>query len=161
MKRRPIRIFVSYSHLDRDWFKELQPLLMFDSQPTRLAYAWHDNELKAGDRWDDDIRRELAQMDVFVCLVSYFFRASRYISEVEKPAALEREKERKTVIVPLFLTQMDERDVEEFKPFNPLPVWGKSWLCYKMDGDLRLAHKPIRTGLLDVIEKINASPPGK
>jgi hypothetical protein len=100
-------------------------------------------------------------MDVFVCLVSYYFRASRYISEVEKLAALEREKQRKTVIVPLFLTQMDDRDVDEFKPFNPLPAWGKSWLCYKTDGDLRLAHKPIRTGLLDVIEKINATPATK
>jgi TIR domain len=161
MKRRPIRIFVSYSHVDRDWFKELQPLLVFDSRPTRLAYAWHDNELKAGDRWDDDIRKELAEMDVFVCLLSYYFRASRYISDVEKPAALEREKQRKTVIVPLFLTPMDERDYEEFKPFSPLPAYKKSWLCYKTDGDLRLAHKPIRTGLLDVIEKINAAPATK
>jgi hypothetical protein len=42
-----------------------------------------------------------------------------------------------------------------------LPAWGKSWLRYKSDGDLRLAHKPIRTGLLDVIEKVNASTAAK
>jgi TIR domain len=153
MKRRPIRIFVSYSHQDYRWFKRLQPLLIFDGHPTLLAYAWHDNELKAGDRWDDEIRGELAQMEVFVCLLSNHFTSSRYISDVEKPTALEREKERKTVIVPVLVTPMDDRDVAEFKRFNPLPAYGKSWLSYR---NSMLAHKPIRTGLLDVIEKLNA-----
>jgi hypothetical protein len=153
MKRRPIRIFVSYSHLDYKWFKRLQPLLIFDGHPTHLVYAWHDNELTAGDRWDDEIRKELAQMDVFVCLLSVHFKASPYIRDVEKAAALEREKDRKTVIVPILLTQMDDRDLVEFKRFNPLPEWGKSWLSYR---NSMLAHKPIRTGLLDVIEKVGA-----
>jgi hypothetical protein len=156
MKPKAIRIFVSYSHEDRDWFKRLRPLLVFDRQPTQLAYVWHDNELKAGDRWDGEIRKELEVMDVFLCLLSYNFRASGYIRSVEKPAALKREKQGKTIIVPLILNKMDDRDIEEFKPFNPLPEWGKSWLCYKAEGDLSLAHKPIRTGLLDVVEKINS-----
>ena len=44
-------------------------------------------------------------------------------------------------------------DLVEFKRFNPLPEWGKSWLSYR---NSMLAHKPIRTGLLDVIEKVGA-----
>ncbi len=93
-------------------------------------------------------------MDVFVCLLSYPFLASSYIREVEKPLALAREKQRKTVIVPLFLNKMDERDIKDFKPFHPLPEFGKSLLCYE---NVRLAHKPIRTGLLDALEKVKSN----
>src|SRR5688500_3244565 len=108
---RPVRFFVSYSHLDRDWFGKLLPLLSF-RQLTTLAHVWHDHELKAGDRWDDEIREALEEMDVFLCLVSNHFLASAYITNVEMKAALRREKEGKTVIVPLLLCDMDERDIK-------------------------------------------------
>jgi hypothetical protein len=157
MKRRlrTIHLFVSYSHLDLDWFRKLRPLLKFKT-PTEAAYVWHDHELKAGDRWDDEIRAALDRMDVFLCLVSSHFLASDYITDVEMSAALQREKAGKTIIVPLILCEMDERDIEHLKPFNPLPAWGRSWRSYELNGGHTMdAHKPIRTGLLDVMEKAN------
>jgi hypothetical protein len=157
-----VSIFISYSHLDREWFQRLRPLLVFDDHPTRLAHVWHDNELKAGDRWDKEIRNALAGMDVFVCLLSYNFRASAYIRDIEKPAALKREKQKKTIILPLQLIKMDDRDMEDFKPFNPLPEWGKSWYCYRDPaGEYHAASKPIRTGLLDAVERVIKSRPSK
>ena len=155
MMPEPIRIFVSYSHKDRAWFKRLQPLFMFDNQPTHLAYAWHDNELNAGDRWHDEICKELDRKDVFLCLLSHHFTVSRYIKDVEKRAALSRQERGESTIVRLYLEDMNPRDITDFKPFQSLPEHGKSWLCYKLDGSFRLAHKPIRTGLLNVIEIIN------
>ncbi|MEK6260574.1 MAG: toll/interleukin-1 receptor domain-containing protein [Planctomycetota bacterium] len=150
-----IRLFVSYSHLDRKWFKKLRPLLKFRDSTTTSAEFWHDNELKAGERWDKEIRDELEQMDVFLCLVSYHFLQSDYISEVEMKTALTREKAHKTIIVPLIICDMDERDIKHLKPFNPLPAWGRSWRSFEMNGGRTMdAHKPIRTGLLDVIEKV-------
>jgi hypothetical protein len=150
-----VRFFVSYSHLDREWFGKLRPLLKFNT-PTRLAHVWHDHELRAGDRWDDEIRKELEQMDVFLCLLSNHFLASDYIIQVEVKAAFKREKLGHTIIVPLLLCDMDERDIGEFKPFNPLPAWGRSWRSYERTngGHTMDAHKPIRTGLLDVLEKV-------
>ncbi|MEM8874184.1 MAG: toll/interleukin-1 receptor domain-containing protein [Planctomycetota bacterium] len=146
---------MSYSHRDRDWFQRLRPLLEFDQLPTRTVHAWHDNELHAGDRWDDEIRTELEAMDVFVCLLSYNFKSSTYIKTVEQPAAFKREKLKKTIIIPLLLIKMDDRDIQDYKPFNPLPAWGKSWLCYKEEGgELDMALKPIRTGLLDAVERV-------
>jgi TIR domain len=156
MKRRPrhIHLFVSYSHLDREWFSKLRPLLKFQA-PIATAHVWHDHELKPGDRWDDEIQAELSQMDVFLCLVSNHFLASDYITDVELETALAREKAKKTIIVPLILCDMDERDIAHLKPFNPLPAWGRSWRSYEMNGGHTIdAHKPIRTGLLDVIEKV-------
>lgn len=148
----PVRLFVSYSHKDSRWFQKLRPLLIFDGTPSvEHVHAWHDNELKAGDRWDDEIRSELAQMDIFLCLVSYQMRASSYIVDVEKKEALNREKAGQTIIVPLMICDMADADIADLKPFNPLPAWGRSWRSYKSQMD---AHKPIRVGLLDAVEKV-------
>jgi TIR domain/C-terminal of Roc, COR, domain len=114
---------VSYSHLDREWFAKLQPLLKFRLSVV-TASVWPDHELKAGDRWHDEIRAELDRMDVFLCLVSNHFLASDYITKVEMAAAFNREKAGKTTIVPLLLCDMDERDIQHLKPFNPLPALG-------------------------------------
>jgi hypothetical protein len=154
MKRTPpIRIFVSYSHSDRNWFEKLRPLLKF-SPPAEVAHVWHDQELKAGDQWEKEIRSELAQMDIFLCMVSYNFLASDFIGDVEMTKAIERERESKTIIVPLFICDMAERDVGHLKPFNPLPAWGRSWRSYEKDGGHTMdAHKPIRDGLWEAIDK--------
>ncbi|MCR4318009.1 MAG: toll/interleukin-1 receptor domain-containing protein [Planctomycetes bacterium] len=153
---RKIRLFVSYSHLDRRWFEKLRPLLVFTSTPIFMVHVWHDNELVAGHRWDDEIRDELDRMDIFLCLVSSHFLASEYIRKVELPVALERERNGKTSIVPLLICDMDERDIQHLKPFGPLPAWGRSWRSFEQNGgDTMDAHKPIRKGLLDVIDSIS------
>src|SRR5690349_5740633 len=102
---RPINLFVSYSHLDREWFAKLQPLLKFKS-PTHVAHLWHDQHLQPGVPWLDEIRSALDRMDVFVCLVSSHFVASDFINEVEVEVALRRAAERKCVIVPLLICDM-------------------------------------------------------
>ena len=154
MKRtRRIRIFVSYSHVDKDWFAKLRPLLKFN-RPADVVHAWHDQELQAGDRWEKEIRAELAQMDIFLCLVSYNFLASSFISDVEMKDAMKREKQDETIILPLYICDMEDRDIKHLKPFNPLPEWGRSWRSYEIGGGHTMdAHKPIRTGLWEAIEK--------
>lgn len=147
-----IRIFVSYSHLDRDWFAKLQPLLKFRQQPS-IAYVWHDQELKAGDRWVAEIKAELEQMDIFLCLVSYYLLASDFICDVELKEAIDREKQGRTIIVPLLICDMAEEDIEELRSFNPLPEWGRSWRSYERgNGHTMDAHRPIRKGLWEVID---------
>lgn len=153
-RQEPIQIFVSYSHLDREWFRKLEPLLKF--QPAaQLAHVWHDNELKAGDRWDQEIKKALDRMDIFLCLLSYHFLASDYILEVEEKQAFRREKGSQTVIVPLMICDMDEADITKYKPFNPLPAWGRSWRSFEQNGGHSIdAHMPIRKGLREAIEKV-------
>jgi TIR domain-containing protein len=148
----PVHIFVSYSHVDKEWFGKLRPLLKFNTPMD--VHVWHDEESKAGDRWEKEILAELQEMDVFLCLVSYNFLASQYITDVEMKEALQREGQHKTVIVPLLICDMADRDIEHLKPFNPLPAWNRSWRSYEMNGGNTMdAHKPIRTGLWQAIEK--------
>lgn len=154
-KTKPVELFVSYSHVNAAWFGKLRPLLKFRT-PTNLAHVWHDQELKAGDRWDDDIQAALKAMDIFVCLVSYEFLASGYIMDIELKEALRREKKKEVAIVPILLYETNLKvECPELNNFNPLPAWDKCWRDYERDGGhYQDAHKPIRDGLREAIDKI-------
>jgi len=153
-KARPVRMFVSYSHEEAAWCKRLLPVLRVKANVDTLQ-LWHDTELKAGNRWDKEIRTELEQMDIFLCLVSYQFLASGYIQEVELPRARARHKKGEIEVVPVVLYRMDdlEHDCEFLYQLNPLPEWGKSWRDFEKDGDWKDALYPIGKGVKQAIEK--------
>ena len=124
---RKVRLFVSYSHEDAVWLKRLMPVLKVKAGVQNVK-PWHDAEIKAGGRWDPEIRSELAQMDVFLCLVSFQFLASDYIQNVELPAAQERYSRGEIDVIPVLLWQMDlKEDCQFLHQFNPLPGWGEHW----------------------------------
>jgi hypothetical protein len=109
----PVRMFVSYSHENAAWCKRLLPVLRVKANVDTLQ-PWHDTELKAGDRWDKEIRAELDQMDIFLCLVSYQFLASGYIQNVELPRAKARHENGEIEVVPVVLYPMDLKHDCEF-----------------------------------------------
>ncbi len=156
-KSQSVELFVSYSHINAAWFDRLRPVLKFGRCRDK-AFAWNDQEMKAGDRWDKEIREALERMDVFVCLVSFEFLASGYIKDVELKRALAREKKNEVEIVPIVLYPMDlKEDCPKLNAFNPLPGWGKCWLDYEQEsGHYNTAHKTIREGSLQDIDKVRA-----
>ena len=85
----PLRVFVSYSHNDKTWFKRFSPVLELEAA-CGTVHPWHDTEIVAGGDWDKEIRRELDEMHMFVCLVSVDFLTSAYIRDVELARAIER-----------------------------------------------------------------------
>ena len=150
-----VRLFVSYSHQNATWFGRLAPVLRVKANVGPLQ-SWHDTELKAGDRWDKDIRDELDRMDIFLCLVSWEFLASDYIRDVELRRAKERHEAREIEVVPVVLYKMDlKQDCEFLYRFNPLPEWGKCWRDFEKDGDFRDALYPIGNGIKQAIEKVH------
>ena len=157
-KNRPVEFFVSYSHRDATWFARLRPLLRFRTPSVNIANIWHDQELKVGDNWNNEIKAALKRMDVFVCLMSYDFLDSEYIMDVELTQAMVREKKGEVEIVPILLYDVNlEKDCPEVHVFNPLPAWGKCWSDYEKDGGYyQDAHKSIRDGLRQAIEKVRA-----
>jgi hypothetical protein len=149
-KVRPVRLFVSYSHKNATWCKRLLPLLKVKANVDTLQ-PWHDTELKAGDRWDKEIRAELERMDIFLCLVSYQFLASDYIQNVELPRAKARHKNGEIDVVPVVLYPMDlEHDCEFLFGLSPLPQLDKSWRDFR---DWNEALYPIGNGVKQAIEK--------
>jgi len=154
-KTKPVELFVSYSHSDVVWLERLRPLLKFDHCRDK-AYVWDDRKMKAGDRWDKEIRKALERMDVFVGLVSYEFLASDYVRTVELKRAFAREKKEEIEIVPIVLYKTNlARECPELNAFSPLPDWDKCWRDYEKDGGHHQdAHMVIRDGLWDAIDKV-------
>jgi hypothetical protein len=147
-------MFVSYSHENAAWCKRLLPVLKVKANVETLE-PWHDTELKAGDRWDKEIRTELEQMHIFLCLVSYDFLASDCIQNVELKTAKARLKNGEIEVVPVVLYPMDlKNDCEFLYQLNPLPAWNKSWREFEMaGGDWRDALYPIGNGIKQAIDK--------
>jgi hypothetical protein len=154
---RPVRFFVSYSHQNKDWFRKLQPLLVFRPL-AHIAHIWHDQELNAGDQWEQEIRRALAEMDIFVPLLTYEFLASEFIATVEAQEAFSRQQRGEVMILPLLVADMLERDVQQWLQFNPIPAWNRSWRSFQKGGGKTMdAHTLIRNGFWQAIDKVRAN----
>ncbi len=76
-------IFVSYSHEDKEWLETLKKYLR-----QGVVEFWDDTQIEAGESWQDEIEKALAQSESAMLLVSQDFLDSKFISEVELPKML-------------------------------------------------------------------------
>lgn len=157
-RKRAVKLFISYSHRNKVWMERLMPLLdgfQYDDRLTkwRLTYlhGWHDNELTKGNQWDGEIRQELAEMDIFVPLVSTEFFSSWYIQNVELDCARQRHAAGELLVVPILLYDINLRQKCGFlHGFNTLPATGRWWSSYRAAND---AHRLIDDGLWEAIDQ--------
>jgi hypothetical protein len=88
--REQVRIFVSYSHLDRAWLGKFQVVLAPLLRDQGDLLLWDDSRIPPGEQWQAEVSRELQAASVAVLLVSQRFLASRFIAENELPPLLRR-----------------------------------------------------------------------
>ena len=88
-KTERLKVFVSYSHADKDLkdrlVKHLRPL-----EHENLIVVWVDHQISAGDDWDKEIAKKLGTADIVLTLVSIDFINSKYCYDIELEKALER-----------------------------------------------------------------------
>lgn len=84
--RMPLKIFLSYSHKDKTTKGIFQDNLTVMTKKNFIA-PWHDGLIEPGMRWREEIKENLARMDVFVGLLTTAFLASEFIETVEIKAA--------------------------------------------------------------------------
>jgi len=85
----PVRVFVSYAREDERPLKRLDAILDVLEQQHGLT-SWRDKRLIAGDEWDEEIRRRLEAMDIFLFIASQTSLVRPYIKDPELKRAKER-----------------------------------------------------------------------
>lgn len=119
------RIFVSYSHDDASWVKELTKHLAPWLRDQRVG-LWADTQIGVGQNWQAEIEFAVAQAKVAVLLVTKNFLASRFIVEKELPAILARARrnELKLVWIPIGFSGVEATELWQFQaasdPSRPL-----------------------------------------
>jgi hypothetical protein len=74
------QVFISYSHEDAEWLKRLQ-IMLRPLTRTQIITVWDDNQIRAGSRWREQIKKGLAAAKVAVLLVSPNFLYSEFIAQ--------------------------------------------------------------------------------
>jgi hypothetical protein len=109
-------VFISYSHKESAWLKELMTSLA--PRMNRGAVSvWTDEAIAPGDLWHDQINHALARTKVAVLMVSRYFFASSFIMKDELPIIMEAAKrgELKLLWVPVTHSSVDETDINKYQ----------------------------------------------
>jgi hypothetical protein len=115
------KVFISYSHADKEWLERLKRHLKPLIRDGRLD-CWDDTHIRAGDNWQQEIRTALDTAQVAVLLISADFFASDFIDENELLPLLAAAQAKGVRILPVILSASRfERspDLALFQAVNP------------------------------------------
>jgi F-box protein 11 len=93
-------IFVSYSHRDTKWLKELDPYLEGLKLHASIE-RFDDRQLVGGEDWGARIQAALGRAKIVLLLVTANFIGSDYITKVELPAALKSRIDQGCIVMPI------------------------------------------------------------
>jgi hypothetical protein len=95
-------VFVSYSHLDKEFLPYIQNAFERIYKSHQVAY-FDDSYITAGDEWERRIKDSLANASVAILLTSENFLQSEYIKTIEQPAIVDRFQRGKLNIIPILV----------------------------------------------------------
>jgi ubiquinone/menaquinone biosynthesis C-methylase UbiE len=133
----PLRdqIFISYSHIDREWLQRLQVFLKPVFRTGRLK-PWDDTNIRVGSEWRAEIRAAIDRARVAILLVSPDFLASDFIADAELPNILEAGRSGGLTIVWLLLSATPY----QFTPVGR--ILGEIQCAHPEDTPLDTLHEP-------------------
>jgi hypothetical protein len=124
-----LRLFISYSHKDRDWCDRLHAHLVGISKEV-VSSIWFDERISPGDEWSPDIVTNLDQADIVLFLVSSNFVESEFC-QMEVARALELKARSKCTIIPVILRHYNLTGSGyshlQFSPHGASPIDSDAW----------------------------------
>src|SRR3954470_9625586 len=97
------KVFISYSHADKEWLDRLKRHLKPLEREGRLD-CWCDTHIRPGDDWKQEIQNALDTAQVAVLLISANFFASDFIDENELPPLLAAAQAKGVRILPVIIS---------------------------------------------------------
>ena len=166
----PIQIFVSYSHADKRWVdpKDTHTLIpwlqkILKSQNVTL---WHDSHqdigLQPGDRFSEEIERQIDRSQAALLLISWDFLYSDFIRDIELPRILDREQWQEMIVIPILLSPCRWQDFPRIANHHMLPGEVKPLVDFTdSDSEWEHARDEILQAILNRIRQLrerSASP---
>lgn len=114
------KIFISYSHRDRDWLDRLRIHLRPLEQTYKLD-IWDDTRIKPSSKWREKIKQAIQTTRAVILLVSADFLASDFISTDELPPLLNAAEREGATILPIILSPcrfIRTQSLSEFQSVN-------------------------------------------
>src|SRR5437867_12063493 len=96
------KIFFSYAHEDELLLKKLKRHLR-PLQRQGLIDVWHDRDISAGTKWEEEIDKRLNEANIILLLISPDFMDSDYCYGTEMKRALERHERGEAHVIPVIL----------------------------------------------------------
>lgn len=101
-KNKSLKLFISYARED----KRLLSRLLVHLEPlirSGTIERWYDQLIYPGSEWSNEIEKNIDSADVIIFLISPDLLASRYITEIEIPKALDLREKGQVRILPVLL----------------------------------------------------------
>jgi chaperonin GroEL len=114
------KVFVSYSHHDREWMERLR-IHLKPLETDMEIDVWDDSKIEPGKNWKQEIANAINATKIAVLLVSADFLASDFIRSGEVPPLLIAAQKDGAMIVPLILSASrfyQTRELSEFQSIN-------------------------------------------
>ncbi|MGK3969538.1 AAA family ATPase [Sorangium sp. So ce118] len=150
-RKKPLRLFFSYSHMDEALRDELETHLALLKREG-LLQSWHDRRVGAGDAWAGEIDKNLNEAEVILLLVSADFLASDYCFDNEMTRALARHDAGQACVIPVILRKTDWHSA----PFAKLQALPKDARPITLWQDRDEAWHDVALGIRRAIEALRA-----
>lgn len=122
----PIRIFVSYSHQDRNYLSKDSLIGALRGLESEGVEFWSDQAITAGNKWDQEIKTKIDHSHIALVLVSQAYLDSAYCQNEEITHFLEHAERRGLIIMPIMLSQCEWERHNFLKTCQFLPSDGKT-----------------------------------
>lgn len=152
MVTRPIELFFSYAHEDKNLRARIDKHLSMLVQEGLIA-QWYDEEIMPGSVWNDEIRKHLEQSQIILLLVSADFLASKYIWDVEIKEALKRHEAGTARVLPIILHPCDWESAP-FAEIQVLPAGAKAVTLWT---NRNAAFTSIAKGIRKVVNELHGT----
>ncbi|HSL55107.1 MAG TPA: toll/interleukin-1 receptor domain-containing protein, partial [Pyrinomonadaceae bacterium] len=102
-----VKVFVSYSHNDRKYLRPNSLMGALEGLRAEGVEFWTDQAVATGNKWDEEIRRRIAESDIALVLVSQADLDSSYCQNTEIRSFLMEVEKRGLIIFPIMLSRCE------------------------------------------------------